>query len=67
MQDNIGKTAGKVYEFLRENEETSITGIAENVQGSRSTVYMAIGWLAREENLEFNTENRGTRISLREN
>lgn len=65
MEHIIGELAGKVYHFLEEVEEATLSDIAKNVEGSSTKVNMAIGWLAREEKLLFNTEGRGTLISLR--
>ena len=65
MQDKIGELAGKVYAFLDDNGESSMSEIAESVEGSRSKVNMAIGWLAREENLEFVDKGNGTGIKLK--
>lgn len=65
MQEKIGKTAGKVYNFLEENGEASMSEIAKNVKGSRSKVNMAIGWLAKEQKLEFVDKGNGTGIKLK--
>ncbi len=62
MQDKIGELAGKVYAFLDDNGESSMSEIAESVEGSRSKVNMAIGWLAREEKLDFVDKGNGTGI-----
>lgn len=64
MEDEIGEVAGEVWSFLDENEECSVSAIASEIDFPRSKVNMAIGWLAREDNLEFVDEARGTYVEL---
>lgn len=65
MEDVIGSLAGEVHDFLQEKEEASVSKISREVEGPRSKVNMAVGWLAREGNLEFIDLDRGTRVRLR--
>lgn len=65
MRNKIGELAGEVYHFLEGNGETSMSQIADNVNGARSKVNMAIGWLAREDKLEFFNKGSGTGIRLK--
>ena len=65
MENIIGKLAGRVYEFLEEIEEASVSKVTKTVEGPSSKVYMAIGWLARENKLEFIEKGRGTGIRLK--
>ncbi|MFB6208855.1 MAG: winged helix-turn-helix domain-containing protein [Candidatus Nanohaloarchaea archaeon] len=64
MYDEIGETAGEVWRFLDEEGETSLRQIDKNVDAPRSKVCMAIGWLAREGKLDFDTKGRGATFSL---
>lgn len=65
MKETIGNLAGEVYHFLEDSGQASLSDIAENVNGPRSKVNMAIGWLAREEKLIFDDNGRGTTVSLK--
>jgi hypothetical protein len=65
MDDRIGEIAGKVWDFLSDSGESSLTSINDAVDAPRSQVCMALGWLAREGNLNFNEEGRGTSFSLK--
>lgn len=65
MQDKIGEVAGYVWRFLEDEGESSVSAIADAVDAPRSKVSMAIGWLAREDKLEFNNEGRGSTVSLK--
>jgi len=64
MEHRIGELAGKVHSFLEEEGEASLSKVSRSVEGPRSKVDMAIGWLAREDNLEFVDVDRGTRVRL---
>lgn len=64
MKDGIGELAGEVWDFLEESGESSLTQVNDAVDAPRSRVNMAIGWLAREDKLEFNNEGRGVSVSL---
>lgn len=65
MEDKIGELAGYVWRFLEDEGESSFSAVADAVDAPRSKVSMAIGWLAREDKLEFRDEGRGNKISLK--
>lgn len=65
MEDAIGDVAGEVWDFLEENGETSVSGITNGVDAPGTKVYMAIGWLAREDKLEFIDKKRGNAVELK--
>jgi hypothetical protein len=62
----IGETAGLVWQFLRSNGESSLSALEKGVKAPRSTISMAVGWLAREGKIEMKDEKRAVRISLRD-
>jgi len=51
VQD-IGETAGKVWNLLQRNGKASLPTVERGVQSPKSVVHMAIGWLAREGKVE---------------
>ncbi len=65
MQERIGKLAGKVYHYLEQADEPSVSKVTREVEGSGTKIYMAIGWLAKEGKLEFIENGRGTSVRLR--
>jgi len=65
MQDRIGELAGYVWRVLEDEGESSFSALADAVDAPRSKVSMAIGWLAREDKIEFREEGRGSKISLK--
>ena len=63
--DEIGMTAGKVWGFLAENGPSSLNKLTKNLEASRDLVYQAVGWLAREDKIEFEQAVRGRLIRLK--
>ncbi len=65
MDDRIGRVAGEVWDFLHKKEEASITEVCNAIDEPRSKVNMAIGWLAREDKLDFVSKARGNSLRLK--
>lgn len=65
LEDTIGEVAGEVWDFLEENGETSVSGVTKGVDSPGTKVYMAMGWLAREDKLEFLDQKRGNSVRLK--
>ncbi len=64
MVEEIGMSAGKVWQCLKENGELNPSVIIKKTGLKRDTLFAAVGWLAREGKLRFREENRSTLISL---
>ena len=66
MESEIGMTAGKVYQFLSSSGLVDVEQIKKGVRDARSqAVDMAIGWLAREGKLNFESKGKRLIISLK--
>jgi hypothetical protein len=63
--DVIGETAGEIWQLLNAAGPLTFSAIIGKIKRPQTTVYMGIGWLAREDKLEFTKTNRGTSISLK--
>jgi hypothetical protein len=63
--DQIGMTAGSVWSYLNDNGATSLSALKKGVGGSADLVLAAIGWLAREEKLEFAISGKTVKVSLK--
>ncbi|MCI0334515.1 MAG: winged helix-turn-helix domain-containing protein [Planctomycetes bacterium] len=61
----IGDAAGKVWGLLSTDGGQSIAAIKKSVDAPPDVVLAAIGWLAREDKLDFETSGRTVKISLR--
>ncbi len=61
----IGKAAGKIWEYLDNNGEASVSKITKETGLNRNDVQRAIGWLAKESKLNFETQGRSELLSLK--
>lgn len=61
----IGDTAGQVWGLLNEKGAQSLTAIKKSLSTSNDLCLAAIGWLAREEKLDFENRGRSIYVSLR--
>ena len=62
----IGETAGAVWNVLNESGSLSLAKLVERVGGNRDFVMQAVGWLAREGKIEIAETKRGRIVSLRD-
>jgi hypothetical protein len=60
----IGHVAGEVWAALEKGEQ-SIAGLKKAVGAPADMVLAAVGWLAREDKLEFRTSGATVKIALR--
>ncbi len=65
MINAIGDTAGKIWKFLDQKGEATLSQIQKGTKGNPNTVLQAIGWLAREDKLEIKTKGRFTVYTLK--
>ena len=61
----IGETAGVVWFYLNEEGEASLATIKKDLSVSVDLLLAAVGWLAREEKLEFAVSGKTVKISLK--
>lgn len=67
-QESIGKAAGTVWKYLRENggEGVSLAAL-KKIRGVKpDEAVAAVGWLAREQKLAFQTVKNRVLVSLAE-
>lgn len=61
----IGHTAGDIWGVLSTDGPKTITELKKSVQASGDVVVAAVGWLAREDKLEYITTGKTVKIGLR--
>lgn len=66
MKHSIGETAGKLWEKLKTSGEMNMANIPKSMDATAALVNQAIGWLAREDKIEFRMEKGKTFIRLSE-
>jgi len=65
MRDVIGEAAGKIWHYLDENGEASVTKVTNETGLGKNDVQRAIGWLLREDKLAIETVGRTETLSLK--
>jgi len=64
IKSQIGINAGKVWQFLDEKKESSLKEIKSELSLKNEDLWLALGWLARENKVFFYKENKDYRITL---
>lgn len=62
MLESIGTTAGQVWEFLSENGDATPNRLHKKLGVSEKFIYMAVGWLAREDKVEFVQDSKKNQL-----
>ena len=66
MKDKIGETAGAIWKILKKQEEVNVTQLPKLLNEKSALVYQGLGWLAREDKVEYRSEASKTFVSLAE-
>ena len=64
--EQIGHVAGDLWHLLDKEGGQTLAGIKKSTRASNELILAAIGWLAREDKLDFTTNGRTLKISLRQ-
>lgn len=64
MKEKIGKTAGEIWEYLQAKEEVAISQFPKILNEKAVLVNQALGWLARENKINYRREGNRTLVSL---
>ena len=64
MKERIIETAGKTWRFLGQNGQTNVGQLAKALKEKDEVVLQALGWLAREDKIDYTVKNRRTFVSL---
>ncbi|MGZ5050033.1 MAG: winged helix-turn-helix domain-containing protein [Methylobacter sp.] len=65
MADSIGEAAGIVWNFLDQNGAASVNKVCTETGLSKNDIQRAIGWLAKEDKLSFETVGRTETLALK--
>jgi hypothetical protein len=65
MVSKIGVAAGEIWKYLNENGESSPIKIKASLGLSNTMLYLALGWLAREDKVNIVQHEYSYKISLR--
>ena len=64
MQDKIGYVAGNIWQHLERKGEMTPKKLSTVMKESPNVVYLALGWLARENKIEFQPTKSTFRVKL---
>jgi hypothetical protein len=64
MKDRIGEIAGRIWTILGEKQNVNISKLPKLLKEKEEIVYQALGWLAREDKINYHTKERNTFVSL---
>ena len=62
---NIGTLAGKVWKYLNKNGATTASALVKELGAKSNDVYMALGWLLREDKLDAAKVGNSVKYSLK--
>ncbi len=66
MEEEIGKTAGAIWNVLNTKDELSLSELKKAVIGQKPAFDCAIRWPARENQIAITPEKRSFRIRLKQ-
>lgn len=64
MTNKIGFAAGKIFDVLSVNDALSITKLKKETKEEEKVLFMALGWLARENKVCFEIKGKAIYVSL---
>ena len=64
MKDKVIEIAGKTWRFLGQNGETNVSQLPRLLRENDTVVLQALGWLAREDKINYTTRSRRTFVTL---
>ena len=65
MQETIIETAGKIWEYLNQNGEVTTKKMNKDLSLSDNMSGLGLGWLSREDKINFSKRGTYTKVSLR--
>jgi hypothetical protein len=65
MNEKIGITAGQVWEYLYNKGSVTSIKLKADLGISNTLLYLALGWLEREDKIEITESDHSFKISLK--
>ena len=66
MKEEIGETAGKIWEILKKKGEVNVAQLPRLLNEKSAIVHQGLGWLAREDKVDYQVKAGKTFVSLTE-
>jgi hypothetical protein len=64
MMEQIGATAGLIWNALQKENKLALSKVPKAIDHKEWLTYLALGWLARENKVEFEIDGKRTYVSL---
>ena len=64
MKEKVIEAAGKIWKILAEKGEQNITQLPKVLKEEEVIVYQGLGWLAREDKINYTVKNKQVVVSL---
>ncbi len=64
MKEKVGVAAGAIWRVLHENDKVELSALPKLVKQNETMAFQAVGWLAREDKIQYHTEGRTTFVAL---
>ena len=65
IPESIGKTAGEIWEYVGDNGPSTAIKIKSALGISNTLLYLALGWLAREDKVTIEDFEQSHKVSLK--
>jgi hypothetical protein len=65
MQDQIGLTAGEIWKYLTDKNNATVIELKSKLGVSNTLLYLALGWLLRENKIELLESGHSYKVLLR--
>ena len=65
IQEQIIESAGQIYNYLNTKGEVSISKMKKDLSLSENFAEMGLGWLSREDKLEYTQKAKSVTVKLR--
>lgn len=60
--NEIGEDAGRIYDYIREHEECTLSALKKSLKLSTERATFALGWLAREGRIDMRKKGISLKI-----
>lgn len=64
MLQTVGEIAGKIWNYLDENGESTLTSLKKELDIKPEQATLSLGWLAREGKVEMEKKGNSVKVSL---
>lgn len=65
VQDQIGYSAGQIYNYLHNNGEVSFSKMKKELDLNGNFADLGLGWLAREDKIEISKKGASVNVRLK--